>query len=317
MAAPLNIAHRGGADLWPENTLEAFSRAIELGVDGIEFDIQLSGDGHLLIHHDSRLKPEATRRDGAFLEKPTPRLDALSLEELQKYDVGRLQSGAPYAKKRAARAAMDGAKIPTLAAFDALLATQTDAHFRAYAELKTDMQDAPQAEKLAQAYIKALKASPAAAKHIVVSFDWRALNAVRAAFPDMPHAYTTMGFAETDPTHESAQNDPPGSMAALIRAASKNGAPWWGEMDWRDMDGKSHGERVLRAIKAGGGTGWFADRQDITPENMALAQELGLSVSAWTVNDEAEMEAMQALGVAAIITDRPDILKKLKSGETA
>jgi glycerophosphoryl diester phosphodiesterase len=88
-------------------------------------------------------------------------------------------------------------------------------------------------------------------------------------------------------------------------------------MDWRDMDGKSHGERVLRAIKAGGGTGWFADRQDITPENMALAQELGLSVSAWTVNDEAEMEAMQALGVAAIITDRPDILKKLKSGETA
>ena len=54
---PLNIAHRGGADLWPENTLEAFARAIDMGVDGLEFDIQLSQDGALVIHHDATLKP--------------------------------------------------------------------------------------------------------------------------------------------------------------------------------------------------------------------------------------------------------------------
>ena len=72
----MNIAHRGGADLWPENTLEAFERAIAVGVDGIEFDLQLSADGHLVIHHDARLKAEATRYDGLFLEKPTPRIDA-------------------------------------------------------------------------------------------------------------------------------------------------------------------------------------------------------------------------------------------------
>ncbi len=84
----MNIAHRGGADLWPENTMQAFERAIALGVDGIEFDLQLSADGHLLIHHDARLKPEATRRDRVFLAKPTPRIDALALAELQNYDVG-------------------------------------------------------------------------------------------------------------------------------------------------------------------------------------------------------------------------------------
>ena len=56
LAQTLNIAHRGGADLWPENTMQAFERAIALGVDGIEFDLQLSADGHLLIHHDARLK---------------------------------------------------------------------------------------------------------------------------------------------------------------------------------------------------------------------------------------------------------------------
>ena len=307
----MNIAHRGAADLWPENTMQAFERAIALGVDGIEFDLQLSVDGHLLIHHDARLKPEATRRDGVFLAKPTPRIDALALAELQNYDVGRLQAGSPYAARRPQRAHMDSAQIPSLAALDKLLADQTDNDFRAYAELKTDMRNAAQAEALADAYIAALQASSVAARHFVVSFDWRCINRVRAAFPKMRHAYTTMGFAETDPEHESAAQDKPDSMAALIRAASRNGAPWWGSMDWRDMDGKSHGERVLRAIKAGGGTDWFADWHDITPDNMALAADLGLQVSAWTVNQADDMKRLAAMGVHAIITDRPDILKKL------
>ena len=309
-AKPLTIAHRGGADLWPENTLEAFEKAIALGVDGIEFDVQLSADGHLVIHHDGRLKPAATRLGGVFLTKPTPPINSLSLAALQQYDVGRLADGSDYAARRRGRAHIDGARIPTLADFERLL-TQTKPNFRAYTELKTDMVDAGQAEALAAAYIDALKTAPNADKHLIVSFDWRTINAVRAAFPDMPHAYTTMGFAETDPDHASAALDKPDSMAARLRAASKNGALWWGDMDWRDMEGADHGARVLRAIKAGGGTEWFADAQDVTPDNMALAHDLGLSVSAWTVNQAAQMRQMAQLGVGAIITDRPDILQKL------
>ena len=221
-----------------------------------------------------------------------------------------LKQGSPYAARHPDREHMDGAQIPSLAAFDKLLAEQTDSDFRAYAELKP-ICAMRRAEALADAYIAALHASPAAARHIVVSFDWRSLNLVRAAFPDMRHAYTTMGFAETDPEHESAAQDKPDSMAALIRAASRNGAPWWDGMDWRDMDGKSHGERVLRAIKAGGGTGWFADWRDITEENMALASDLGLAVSAWTVNQAADMQRFAQMGVHAIITDRPDLMKNL------
>ena len=37
----LNIAHRGGAALWPENTLPAFADAIASGCDGAELDVQL------------------------------------------------------------------------------------------------------------------------------------------------------------------------------------------------------------------------------------------------------------------------------------
>ena len=291
--------------------MQAFERAIALGVDGIEFDLQLSADGHLLIHHDARLKAEATRRDGVFLAKPTPRIDELAFAELQNYDVGILKAGSAYAARRPDREHIDGAQIPSLAAFDKLLFEQTDGDFRAYAELKTDMRDSARAEALADAYIAELQDSPAAARHTVVSFDWRSLNRVRAAFPDMRHAYTTMGFSETDPEHESGAQDKPDSMAALIRAASRNGASWWDGMDWRDMGGKSHGERVLRAIKAGGGTGWFADWRDITEENMALASDLGLTVSAWTVNQSASMQRLAHMGVAAIITDRPDLMKNL------
>lgn len=50
------IAHRGGAELFVENTLSAFIKAEELGVDAIECDVHVSKDGHLVVSHDSSLK---------------------------------------------------------------------------------------------------------------------------------------------------------------------------------------------------------------------------------------------------------------------
>ncbi len=49
---PIVIAHRGGAAIAPENTLAAFRRALELGVDGIEFDLQRNAAGELVVLHD-------------------------------------------------------------------------------------------------------------------------------------------------------------------------------------------------------------------------------------------------------------------------
>src|SRR6185312_11204111 len=62
---PLNIAHRGGAALRPENTMAAFRSAVALGADGAELDVQLSADGVAVVHHDYRLNPALTREDGA------------------------------------------------------------------------------------------------------------------------------------------------------------------------------------------------------------------------------------------------------------
>ncbi len=62
----LVIAHRGDTQEAPENTLPAFEAALALGVDGIELDLQLTRDGHVVVFHDDtclRLagRPEAVR----------------------------------------------------------------------------------------------------------------------------------------------------------------------------------------------------------------------------------------------------------------
>lgn len=49
------IAHRGASRLAPENTVEAFARAVEVGAQGIELDARRTIDGVIVVHHDARL----------------------------------------------------------------------------------------------------------------------------------------------------------------------------------------------------------------------------------------------------------------------
>ncbi len=74
---PLVIAHRGGAGLWPENTLYGFERAAALGVDVIETDVHVTKDGELVIFHDDTVDRTT---DGAG------RVGSLTLAELKRLD---------------------------------------------------------------------------------------------------------------------------------------------------------------------------------------------------------------------------------------
>jgi glycerophosphoryl diester phosphodiesterase len=75
----LVYAHRGGARLRPENTLLAFDHGLSLGADGLEFDVHLSRDGVVVVHHDATLD-RTTNGHGP--------LAALTADELARLDAG-------------------------------------------------------------------------------------------------------------------------------------------------------------------------------------------------------------------------------------
>ena len=73
------IAHRGGPKYAPENTLAAFRNAIAQGVDGLEFDVQMTKDGELVVIHDETVD-RTSNGVGAVRE--------LTFEQIRALDVG-------------------------------------------------------------------------------------------------------------------------------------------------------------------------------------------------------------------------------------
>ena len=95
-AGPSIAAHRGGAALWPENSLLAFRNALALGADYLETDVHLTADDEVVVIHDATLDRTTTgtgavraasladlgkvrlkTRDGAVTGEPVPTLAAL------------------------------------------------------------------------------------------------------------------------------------------------------------------------------------------------------------------------------------------------
>lgn len=73
---PLVFAHRGGAEALPEHTLAAYLRALDEGADGVECDVRLTRDGHLVCVHDRRLNRTSNGK-GLVSAKTLAELDAL------------------------------------------------------------------------------------------------------------------------------------------------------------------------------------------------------------------------------------------------
>jgi glycerophosphoryl diester phosphodiesterase len=191
MAGPLNIAHRGGAALWPENTLAAFAAAVGLGADGAELDVQLSADGAVVVHHDLRLNPGYARlRGGDWIGDPGPRIKDLTLEDLARFAIGRPRPGSDYARAHPGLRGTDGEAIPTLAAVMATV--KHAASFRLFIELKCDASDdSADPVALAEAVYDLVSAADFLDRTIFVGFDWRALLAIKACDPSAACWFTT------------------------------------------------------------------------------------------------------------------------------
>jgi glycerophosphoryl diester phosphodiesterase len=286
--APLLIAGATGYGAWPANSLEGARACLAAPVDGIEIDVQLTADGHVVAHHDYRLSPHAVRLDGAWLAAPSPPLKAMTLEDLRRHDIGRLHPDSDEARRHPQLTGLDGVRIPTLGELLELLKAADGPRRLIYVEIKTDPQDpshAPDPQALTDAVLDELEAQDYLAHAKIIAFDWSVLRLARARHPNLATAHLTI----------------PAALKGQVRLDSGGRSPWTDGCDPLD-----HGGSDLAAIKAHGGMEWSPYFTEVTAETLAEASALGLRVGPWGLSKGADIRRMRDLGVFSSTVSGPD-----------
>lgn len=277
--------HRGARGLAPENTLAAFATALSLGVTTLELDVGVTRDGVVVVSHDPALNATITRGpDGQFLRERGPRLRDLTFDDLQRYDVGRLQPGTRYAASHPDQQPVDGARIPKLADVFALVKKSGNATVRFSIETKLhplSPDDTLPPEDFARRVVAEIRAAGLAGRSTIQSFDWRTLQVVQREAPEIGTVYLTARQRWLD----NVAGDP---------------SPWTAGFRLAE-----HGS-VPKMIHAAGGRIWSSFFGDLDRAQVQQAQALGIQVLAWTVNEPADIARLLDLGVDGIISDRPD-----------
>jgi len=284
--------HRGARGLAPENTLEAFATALEIGVTTLELDLGMTKDGVLVISHDSFLNPDHTRGpDGQFLAAQGPAIRSLTLAEVKSYDVGRLKPGTAYAASFPEQQGKDGVRIPALTELFELVRRVGAGHVRFNIETKltpTSGADTPDPETFVQAFAGAVREAGLTARVSLQSFDWRTLVAMRRIAPEIERVCLTIDGGASD----TLQRGKPGP------------SPWTASFDIDEVGGSTP-----RLVAAAGCAVWSPLFRDITPEALAETKSLGLKLIPWTVNEPADIARLIGAGVDGLISDYPNRLR--------
>jgi glycerophosphoryl diester phosphodiesterase len=280
--------HRGARGLVAENTMAGFERAVSLGVTTLETDLALTKDGVVVITHDPLLNPDIVRGpDGRWLSRPGPPVRALTLDELRRYDVGRIDPSSKYFATWSAQQAVDGARMPRLSElFERATSLKPDVRFNIETKLsplKPD--DTVDPETFVRAVIDEVRRHRVAHRVTIQSFDWRTLRLVRSLAPDIATGCLTIDT----PTNST------------LRPLDGRPSPWLA-----GLDPASYGGSVPRTVAAAGCATWSPFWRNLTPGLVAEAHALRLKVIPWTVNDPAEMTRFVAMKVDGLITDFPD-----------
>jgi glycerophosphoryl diester phosphodiesterase len=268
---PLVFAHRGSSAAEPEHTLAAYLRALAEGADGLECDVRLTRDGHLVCLHDRRLERTSNGRG---------RVSASTLAELSQLDFGSWHPGLPESPdelitnrpvagasdpdEAAEQAELDRGRLLSL---DRLLTAVCAASrpVRLLVETKHPTRYGSDVERRLLALLdKHGLANPGPADQVrvsVMSFSPLALRRVRELAPRLPTVLL---------------------LEILLPTLRLGRLPF--------------GARV-----AGPGIGLLRRR----PALAGTLRAAGNEVYVWTVNELADLNLARQLGVDGIITDRP------------
>jgi glycerophosphoryl diester phosphodiesterase len=246
--AALVAAHRGGAALWPENSLLAFRSALALGVDALEFDLHLTADGEVVVLHDPTLDRTSTG-NGSVRDLKLANLADIRLKTRE--------------------GAVTGERVPTFAQVLDLVAP-TSAEI--LPEIKVDA-NRQRYDGIEEKVLALIRARGLMTRTTIQAFQVETIRRVREL---EPKARTMLLVARGDVERDRAR------PAEAVRRARELGAT--------DL-GMNH--RLLDA------------------DVMSAARAAGIRVSAWTVNEEADIRRMIDLGVDVVMSDRPDLAKRL------
>jgi len=166
----LVIAHRGGRSLGPENTIYAFKRAVELGTDVLEMDLQTTRDGTLVILHDREVD-RTTNGKGA--------VDSFTLPEIKKLDAGFRWSPD---NSRSFPLRYKGVTIPTL--------TEV---FKAFPDTRMNIEIKSSQVNTIQNLCRTIRENGMAEKVMVACFDAGKLGEFRSVCPEVA---TSAGASE-------------------------------------------------------------------------------------------------------------------------
>jgi glycerophosphoryl diester phosphodiesterase len=285
-------AHRGGRALFPENTLVSFANALAMGVDTLELDVGVTRDGVLVISHERGLNPDLARgADGKYVAAAGIPFVQLSLDEVKQFDVGQIRPGSTYAAQFPDQHAVPGTRIPTLKELIDLVRRSGDGHVRLNIETKIDPNhpdESPSPERFVALLLDLLRTEKFEDRVMVQSFDWRTLQLVQKLASEIPTVYLTVQGGR-DPT-----------------VFSDRASEWTA-----GFNPAEHGRSIPRTIKAAGGAIWSPYARDLTPALVAESHALGLKVVVWTANQPEDIAHLIEMGVDGIISDRPDLLRKV------
>ena len=255
----------------PENTVSAMKNAIDLGIKTLEFDLQLSGDGHVVVSHDNYFHPRySTRPDGTLImpEDPKEYLYTMPYDSILKYDVGlRFVERWPDQVKVAEVKPL----ATNLIDFCENYAAEKGFKPGYNIEIKSMAGEGegtlwPDYVEFCDKCVDLLLSKNLGNRLIVQTFDIRALEYIHENWPNVILSYLTED--ETD-------------IETILGQISFK--PEW----------------------------WSPNHEVITPENVAYCHKRGIKVVPWTVDDPDEIRRMVSCKVDAIISNYPDRLLEI------
>lgn len=267
------IAHRGASGHAPESTMAAYELAHEWGADYLELDVQLTSDGELVVFHDDAIDRTS---DGEG------NIHDYTLEELKALDIGTWFNDANVDK---ADTAFAGAQILTLEE----LFERFGHDARYYIETKSPLLN----PGLEEALVEALEDHEMIenGRVLVQSFEQGSLLKVHELNEHIP----LIQLVWYSPSEED--ND------RLVEWTGVTPAP----ADITDED-----FQAIAAYAAGIGTNVTYNGEDVIDADfIRQAQENGLPVHVYTINEVDEMKRLQDWGVNGLFTDYADRLLEL------